>query len=99
MSHGGLRPCGRNKPATTGFTAASSAIMTCHSRPVRRGGRTRWLLDRSRTNWRRLLMQLLAQNVFVDDFPALGDDQADEPLGWSHWNQNGLALGLQCARR
>ena len=51
----------------------------------------RWLLDRSRTNWCRLLMQLLAQNLFVDGYRALGDDQADEPLGWSHWNLNSLA--------
>ncbi|MFD2469485.1 phage portal protein [Amycolatopsis silviterrae] len=51
----------------------------------------RWLLDRSRTNWCRLLMQLLAQNLFVDGSRALGDDQADESLGWSHWNENGLA--------
>ncbi|MDT8910897.1 phage portal protein [Amycolatopsis sp. PS_44_ISF1] len=51
----------------------------------------RWLLDRSRTNWCRLLMQLLAQNLFVDGYRALGDDQAEEPLGWSHWQINGLA--------
>ncbi|RSM58969.1 hypothetical protein DMH03_24030 [Amycolatopsis sp. WAC 01376] len=36
-------------------------------------------------------MQLLTQNLFVDGYRALRDDQGDEPLGWSHRNRNGLA--------
>ncbi|MEV7099678.1 phage portal protein [Amycolatopsis sp. NPDC051045] len=65
--------------------------MTCPSRPRSARRAYRWLLDRSRTNWCRLLIQILAQNLFMDGYRALGDDQADEPLGWSHWTQNGLA--------
>src|SRR5947199_6933833 len=59
----------------------------------------KWLLDRSRTNWCRLLVQLLAQNLFVDGYRAIGDDQAAEPAGWAHWNQNGMARRQAAVRR
>ncbi|MCK2239391.1 MULTISPECIES: phage portal protein [unclassified Crossiella] len=48
-----------------------------------------WTLKRSRTNWCRLLVQLLSQNLIVDGYRAT-DPNSPAPAAWSHWVANSM---------
>ncbi|GLY51306.1 phage portal protein [Lentzea sp. NBRC 102530] len=49
-----------------------------------------WMLRKSRTNWCSLLLQLMAQNLFVDGYRAT-DATAGDSAGWRHWTSNRMA--------
>ncbi|MEU7525465.1 phage portal protein [Saccharothrix sp. NPDC042600] len=49
-----------------------------------------WTLRKSRTNWCRLLVQLLAQNLFVDGIRAAGQTEGDASP-WRFWTLNRMA--------
>ncbi|KJK48916.1 hypothetical protein UK23_15425 [Lentzea aerocolonigenes] len=51
-----------------------------------------WMLRKSRTNWCRLLVQLMAQNLFVDGYRATDPSAtAGDSAGWRHWTGNRMA--------
>jgi len=50
-----------------------------------------WLLRKSRTNWCRLLLDLMAQNLFVDGYRTTSTPDSAEGAAWSYWTANRLA--------
>ncbi|MEO6081570.1 MAG: phage portal protein [Umezawaea sp.] len=57
-----------------------------------------WTLRKSRTNWCRLLMQLLSQNLFVDGVRAT-DASAVESTAWRHWQGNRMTRRQSAVHR
>lgn len=60
-----------------------------------------WTLKRSRSNWCRLLVQLMAQNLYVDGYQPLnapGED-APKPAGWAHWQANRMGRHQSAVHR
>ncbi|MCK2237716.1 MULTISPECIES: phage portal protein [unclassified Crossiella] len=55
----------------------------------------RWTLERSRTNWCKLLVSLISQNLFVDGFQS----ERDETAPWSHWRANRMARRQSAVHR
>ncbi|GAA0256774.1 hypothetical protein GCM10010492_67100 [Saccharothrix mutabilis subsp. mutabilis] len=57
-----------------------------------------WTLRKSRTNWCRLLVQILAQNLFVDGIRATGRTEGDAGP-WQFWTANRMTRRQSAVHR
>lgn len=48
----------------------------------------KWMLERSRTNWCRLLVSLMVQNLYVDGYRTTTSGEPQSAAGWAHWQRN-----------